>query len=84
MSAGEGQTVAISLKSVLFTGRLESLERGLSAELFIDWPALRDNQSPIQLYIAGQVASSAGDRVLVRTRFQDFRVGRGHCAYARS
>ncbi len=72
VGSGEGRTQFISPGSALFTGR-QPLERGLRIELLIDWPALRDDQSPLQLFMSGTIVLTTGERALVRATHCDIR-----------
>jgi len=73
VGSGEGRTQFISPGSVLFSTR-QALERGLRVELLIDWPALRDDQSSLHLFVAGSIVLTTGERALVRASHCDIRL----------
>ena len=62
---GEGETLSMSSKEVLFWTDQEP-EGGLVAELSVDWPVLLEGRTPLQLCIFGDILWCKGQHVLVR------------------
>ena len=73
VSSGTGETVFIGAKSLLFWAE-QPAERGLFAEMSIDWPALLENRVPLQLCIYGRIVSCCGRRVFIQIIFHELKL----------
>ena len=65
---GEGETVAISGKDVVFVAE-ERLFPGLTVELNVDWPVVLDNTVPLRVRMTGTIEriDDIGVHVAIKT-----------------
>ncbi len=73
VKSGEGETISISGKEVLFWTEQEP-EGGLVAELSIDWPVLLEGRTPLQLCVFGEILSCSTNHVLVEIRDYELKL----------
>jgi len=67
----------MSTTGMLFTTTGRYLDPGLDLEISIDWPALLNDDTPLQLSVVGRVVRVKGSQVAVRMTKREFRT-RGH------
>lgn len=77
LDTGTGYTLDLSSGGVLFdAGR--HLPEGLTAELWITWPVLLHNTSPLQLVASGKIVRAIGRHVAIQTNQHEFRTAGAH------
>jgi hypothetical protein len=75
LDAGTGTTLDLSSSGILFeTDR--QLPAGLNIELFISWPVLLHNVSPLQLVVMGKIVRASGRRTAIRMIQHEFRTAK--------
>jgi hypothetical protein len=68
---GVGQTINMSSGGVLFSGD-QTLPDGAYVELFISWPVLLHDVTPLTLLIVGRVVRCEGNQIAVKTTRYEF------------
>jgi len=71
-ATGEGKTVNLSSRGVLFTCRHE-LQRGRRVELYISWPVLLNDECALKLVVRGRVVRSEEGRAAIEIQQHEFR-----------
>jgi len=72
LDQGTGLTVDVSSTGLQFEGS-QPLRVGEILELFIDWPAMLDDITPLQFFVSGIVVRSRGKQTAVRIIHHGFR-----------
>ena len=70
---GDGETLQISSKELLFTTN-ESFDPGQSLQVSLDWPALLDNRIPLRLVVSGQILQSGDGQATMTIEKYQFRI----------
>jgi hypothetical protein len=72
LDSGTGRTIDLSSGGILFeAGR--PLPVGLNVELWIAWPALLHNVSPMQLVVSGRIVRTNGSLAAIHMAQHEFR-----------
>jgi hypothetical protein len=69
---GQGQTVSIGSKSIIFIAE-QPLVAGLTADLTVDWPALLDDSVRLQVHIRGKIDQADEHRTFLQIMGHEFR-----------
>jgi PilZ domain len=69
--AGEGRTLNISSKGVLFTID-QTLAKGCAVQVEISWPVLLEDARPIKLVARGPIVWCDGDRAAMKIEGWEF------------
>ncbi|MGA2711786.1 MAG: hypothetical protein ABSG41_01675 [Bryobacteraceae bacterium] len=70
---GDGETLLISSKELLFTTN-ESFAIGQCLQVSMDWPALLENRIPLRLVVSGQVLQSGDGQATMTIDKYQFRI----------
>jgi hypothetical protein len=75
LCSGDGETLHISSKELLFTAN-ESFTIGQSLRVSMDWPARLDNRISLRLVVSGQILRSGGGQAALKIEKYQFRIRR--------
>jgi hypothetical protein len=73
MCSGEGKTLHISSKELLFTAN-ESFAVGQCLQVSLDWPARLENGIPLRLVVSGQILRSGDGQAAMTIDKYQFRI----------
>ena len=71
-ATGEGQTINISSRGVLFTS-VHTLAAGLRVEMCISWPAQLNDKCALKLVVRGRVVRFGEGRAAIAIQQHEFR-----------
>jgi hypothetical protein len=73
LCSGDGETLNISSKGLLFTAN-ESFAIGLRLQVSLDWPARLDNRISLRLVASGQILRSGDGQAAMKIEKYQFRI----------